>query len=177
MRRRSPETRAAAVAMYAAGKPSHVVGERFHVSPSTVVNWVRAAGVEVRPIGRTVASDDPESPQVLTGGRWVLRGGIQRWQADPEPVEAVEPTPLKPRPANGDLIACPTCGARITERCRSASGRRADVEHANRILPRRCACGGLPVSSSPYCRECRHEVALGTHGWRESRYKAEAVAS
>ena len=82
MKRHDPETRAEAVRMYLTGVPSHVVGEHFGASSSSVINWVRAAGEEVRPIGRNISTADRESPQVLTEhmGQWKPRGLVQVWE-------------------------------------------------------------------------------------------------
>lgn len=44
--------RAAAVAMYQKGVSSYVVAATYHVTPATVIAWVRDAGGTVRPPGR-----------------------------------------------------------------------------------------------------------------------------
>lgn len=47
---------------YASNDPASVVARRHGMSPSTLINWI--------------TPDD----LALTGGRWVGRGGIQRWE-------------------------------------------------------------------------------------------------
>lgn len=90
-----------------------------------------------------------ESPVTLTGGRWVTRGLIVVWEADP----TVLPEPESDHPA--DQIACPYCLAKASERCRTASGGRSGP-HPQRILPRCCPCGGeLSTRAAVICRQCR----------------------
>lgn len=68
----SPETRAAVVADYAAGKPTKDIVEAYDVAPSSIVNWARAAGVEIRPRHRASVTDGP----IAYEGGWEVRGGV-----------------------------------------------------------------------------------------------------
>lgn len=90
-----------------------------------------------------------ESEDILSGGRWVPdQHGILRWQ---QIVEAVpEPIPLH------DLIACPTCRARLDEMCRTSSGA-GRASHSTRLVPRLCSCGSLLKPYRRLCDECGAE--------------------
>lgn len=68
-RYRTPETRAAAVAAYAAGETSEAVAKEFGASASSVVAWCRDAGVPIRRNGGRKAADAYE-------GGWEIRGGV-----------------------------------------------------------------------------------------------------
>lgn len=84
----------------------------------------------------------------LTGGHWEVRGLIQRWVPDTAPI--------------CDLIACPKCLAKMTERCRGANGR-ASRAHAVRLVAPLCPCGSpLPA----YCRLCeRCQIVARRASW------------
>lgn len=65
-------------------------------------------------------------------------------------------TPV-PRPKTHELIACRRCRAKIYEPCRTASGN-SRLDHAERLFPRRCRCGGpIPKKRGrDWCDACRH---------------------
>lgn len=93
-------------------------------------------GAEVEPLG-------------LDGGQWVTVRGIRRWQA-------VAPAPEpKPKPKLVDLIACPTCHARVGDRCLSRTGLPARRSHSTRLVPRLCECGEvMPGHRKFWCDKC-----------------------
>src|SRR5687768_16295317 len=99
------------------------------------------------------------SESKLTGGRWVLVKGVQRWVPDT--------LTLVPKPT--ELIACLTCRATLTERCTTASGGRAVAPHDGRLVLFRCACGGVLKKQAHMCEECRVQARWKT--WREYRKK------
>lgn len=86
---------------------------------------------------------------VLANGEWVRHGMIWRWHPAPD----AEPEVDEPDPH--DLIACPTCMARMDEHCRSYDGR----DHAARLVKRVCSCGGPIRPREPICGWCRVEAA------------------
>lgn len=110
-----------------------------------------------------------ESSDVLTGGTWVLRGLVKVWQPDPEPEPepVVDETPaltLVPEPVKvANLIACPTCGAKVGQGCRTPGGW-STRPHADRLAPRLCPCGARPEGARRYCEPCRIEARRET--WR-----------
>jgi len=59
-------------------------------------------------------------------------------------------------PPLAELIACPTCHAKVTETCRTKSGH-TTTPHHSRLAPRLCPCGELPISNGAYCRPCGFE--------------------
>ena len=74
-------TRAKAVGMYASGMPSTHVAEDLGISDQSVIRWVKAAGVKVRP--RSTHGDYTklsDTDAALTGGRWVRSGLLWHWQ-------------------------------------------------------------------------------------------------
>lgn len=106
-----------------------------------------------------------ESPVTLHGGEWVRRGLIRVWVPRDEPeVEEVEDHPLNVHTLRrGDLIACPTCKARLSEPCLRANGERAGNPHRTRLAPRSCPCGGwLPPTGERLCLSCREVVHPST---------------
>lgn len=66
------------------------------------------------------------------------------------------PPPPPEAPALADGVACPACGAGVTERCRTASGRPAKTNHGDRVIPRRCPdCMGDLEPGKKNCAGCR----------------------
>lgn len=61
-----------AVRLYASGVASERVAAQLGVSPTSVTNWARKAGVPVR--SRNVRDSGPIGYE----GRWVLRGAVWR---------------------------------------------------------------------------------------------------
>jgi hypothetical protein len=58
------------------------VAERWGVSDTTLRVLARRLGLPPRRRGRKkVDRAVPSSPQKLSGGRWVIHGGIRRWVA------------------------------------------------------------------------------------------------
>lgn len=89
------------------------------------------------------------SPDVLTNGRWMPDGMIRRWAPAPEP--PTEP----PRHPSVDEEACPTCGAKAGETCRTRHGHRTR-NHAARTTPRLCRCGAELGWKRWLCDQCRY---------------------
>jgi hypothetical protein len=79
----------------------------------------------------------------LTGGHWERRGLIQVWV----PSDSSHPLDIT------TLIACPTCGAHVHEPCRTTSGR-SRIDHATRLVSRRCECGASLEPRRTYCTPC-----------------------
>jgi hypothetical protein len=63
------------------------------------------------------------------------------------------------------MIACPTCLAKVCESCRTASGN--STEHHLRLVPRRCRCGGLLEPKRTYCDPCGDVARKQTYYRRE----------
>lgn len=150
----SPGTRAAAIADYNQSRdPYSVVAARHGVSSSTMHSWInprkntRGGGFSWR-----------DEEVALTGGRWVNVRGVMRWeQNEAAKVETV-----------ADLVACPTCGAKLSEPCRTGSGNA--TRHVDRVLPRRCPCGNPMQPGSFFCTsECRSQARAATYERREKR--------
>lgn len=106
---------------------------------------------------------DPDAVE-LTNGRWVPRGGILVWVADPPPLALVP----KPRVVDlADLIACPTCQAKVTEACKTIGG--YTTAHPKRLVSRRCPCGSTLEPKRTMCDECREKSRAETYRLREIR--------
>src|SRR5690349_21088730 len=89
-------------------------------------------------------------PVELTDVEWVTVRGIKRAR----PIQRAPQPTIEPASALADLIACPTCHAKITEVCRTPSGHSTD-EHDTRIVSRRCGCGDPIPPRCKYCPTCR----------------------
>lgn len=87
--------------------------------------------------------DRRSSDTALMGGRWEQRGLIQVWV----PSDSFHPVDIT------TLIACPTCMAHVHEPCRTATGRHR-VDHATRLVSRRCECGANLDPRRRYCEPC-----------------------
>lgn len=85
----------------------------------------------------------------LVNGKWVQRGMVWRWvqNAPVSTVRTYEPS---------ELIACPTCRARMDERCRTSDG----ASHKRRLVKRVCSCGGPVRPREPMCGFCRAEMTV-----------------
>ena len=81
-------------------------------------------------------------------GPWVQRGGIKVF---------VETAAEPKRYDLGQLIACPTCRAKVTETCRTKNGRRT-TPHGSRLAPRLCPCGSLLGWKRRLCDSCRDRL-------------------
>jgi hypothetical protein len=105
-----------------------------------------------------------ESSDVLTGGEWVVVRGVSRWVPDPAPIEPPILTivPL-PKPHWTTLVACPYCGARVAETCKTSGGG-VRKPHAGRLVARVCSCGAALAKHKNYCEPCRAEARRIT--WR-----------
>lgn len=86
----------------------------------------------------------------LTDGAWVHRRGILVWQHQ-------EWEPPGPAEFMDELIACPTCRARLTQHCRTFSGRHRKP-HGTRLVSRRCGCGEVLRYGRQRCDECRDDA-------------------
>lgn len=62
-----------------------------------------------------------------------------------------------------DLVACPTCRARVDECCRTPSGH-TRPPHKSRLAPRLCPCGAPLARRRRYCDPCRDRID------KENRY-------
>lgn len=113
------------------------------------------------------------SPDVLDeeDGQWVQCGATKVWQVRPRPAVS-NGVPHIPAPAQSldvsKLIACPTCHAKVTERCKSAGGI-GRSPHVNRLAPRLCPCGELLGGRKQLCEWCRREARAATYADREKR--------
>jgi hypothetical protein len=84
----------------------------------------------------------------LAGGKWVPRRGVLVWTPDSKGNR---------RAINvHDLIACPTCRARVDEVCRTETGH-STKPHASRLAPRLCPCGANVRPQATYCHDCARE--------------------
>lgn len=116
---------------------------------------------------RNYARDGYDPDDGLAEGRWVTNGrGTLVWQDDPTPLidQARVDVAL--------LIACPTCHAKVTEICRTRSGRRT-TPHDSRLAPRLCCCGTLLAPRARYCEPCRDEANRASK--RESQRRIRAA--
>lgn len=106
------------------------------------------------------------SPDVLDAGRWVFdpRTRIMRWLPEVAPVE-------RRRPTSG-AAACSTCGATVTETCKTRRGQ-ATKDHAARVGTRQCPCGADVERFKNYCEPCRVEARRVT--WRKQAQKKRAL--
>lgn len=96
----------------------------------------------------------------LTDGTWRTRGLVRVW---------VPSTPPRRKVDLSSLIACPTCHARIDQSCRTRSGH-TTVEHANRLVRRKCPCGSELEGQRRYCDDCRDEAnRMNKKAWRQRR--------
>lgn len=88
----------------------------------------------------------------LEGGRWVLRGNIQVWVPEDPFAWGLVRTERK----LADLIACPSCHAKVTEPCRTSSGH-TTTPHSCRLTGRLCECGATLTSQRRMCDPCRDD--------------------
>lgn len=84
-----PDVRAALLADYEAGMSQHAAAKKHGVAKSTAHGWVKEAGIsrslseakDVELSGlRARKAADAEAEVALTGGRWVRRGLVMRWE-------------------------------------------------------------------------------------------------
>ena len=109
-----------------------------------------------------------ESPNVLADGAWRFDPWrrVQVWVETPG-AQRVEEVDLS------ELLACPTCHARVDQTCRTKSGHRT-TPHGNRIVPRQCKCGRALAPRKRFCDECRAETRRSTkRAWDQRRKAAE----
>lgn len=105
---------------------------------------------------------DPESPDVLADGHWENVRGIQRWIADPQPIQT--PQRRVKRPQIEWRNTCPVCSAQPGRPCRTPNGHWTD-QHRARKEDLLCACGApLAKVNSRYCEACRVETRR--YEWR-----------
>lgn len=108
-----------------------------------------------------------ENYDALPPGRWERRGptlvyvedGAAPTSASTASVSSLVPKPDKPAKALdvSQLIACPTCRAKVTESCRTRSGH-TTKPHGSRLAPRLCPCGSLLAPRRRYCDPCRDRI-------------------
>lgn len=101
---------------------------------------------------KTAAQVDAEAR--LANGRWVRRSGVQVWVANP----VLEPK--RPTFVPHELIACPTCLARMDEKCRQPDGANRRRTCAARLVKRVCSCGGRVRHKEEVCGFCRAEASI-----------------
>lgn len=65
---------------------------------------------------------------------------------------------VKIRNKAAELIACPTCMAKVKESCKTSGGN-VTAPHVDRLVPRRCECGGRVDAGKRVCEKCRVETA------------------
>lgn len=105
----------------------------------------------------------------LTDGRWVTHRGIQRWEPNtPVQLHAVPDLPPNER------VACPTCGATVTQTCVTRQGHRTK-DHPTRELPRCCPCGGELGWKKRVCGDCRDERKRQQKRAHRTRRRQEAA--
>lgn len=69
----------------------------------------------------------------------------------------------------GQLVACPTCGARLAEGCKTRTGN-PTTNHVARVTSRRCVCGSTLEPHHLYCSDaCRQDARKATYARREQR--------
>lgn len=93
--------------------------------------------------------------------RWVRRGLVLVADLEPPP-----PSPA-PRPVH-ELIACPTCRARVDESCRTPAGNVREP-HTTRLVARTCPCGASLAPRKQLCERCRQAARTATYRRRELR--------
>lgn len=87
----------------------------------------------------------------LPAGRWMRdTWGVLVFVEIPEPAPA--PKPVKVNVAL--LVACPKCGVKVTQACRTAAGKTTNP-HAARLVERRCDCGTPVGAYKQLCEPCR----------------------
>ena len=117
-------------------------------------------------MSQTLAAPDI-SPDVLTDGHWEAVRGIQRWVGDP----GSEPRQTASTPFD-QLIACPTCRARVDQSCRTAAGH-TTTPHGNRLIQRCCPCGAKVAGRRRLCDPCHAEAKRQSNRiWRQRRQAA-----
>lgn len=114
-------------------------------------------------------------PVALVGGSWKPVRGVLRWVPDAETVARDELEELRQRTrrgkkptSGGDLVACPTCLARLSETCKTRGGNPTNP-HRERLASRRCVCGDLLAPRKVYCEPCRQRARKNTYRSREVR--------
>lgn len=99
----------------------------------------------------------------LEHGEWRTIDGIQRWTPT-----AASLTRTLAGLRFVDLIACPTCRARIAQSCKTKAGNPREP-HVTRLVPRRCPCGARLAARKTYCEDCRRKARKATYKRRERR--------
>lgn len=94
----------------------------------------------------------------LVNGQWIRRGMVVVWQQNPK--AEVEPDEQRPTYNPSELIACPTCHARMDESCEKRDGSVRRRSHGSRLVKRVCSCGGPVRPREPMCGFCRAEAAV-----------------
>lgn len=99
----------------------------------------------------------------LGPGRWRPVKGVLRW------FPGVRPQTVPRRKVDiHDFIACPTCGARADQRCRTTTGN-SSANHQARVIGVRCRCGQPVTPYKQYCEPCRILARTATFRRREIR--------
>lgn len=132
--------------------------------------WTPAQSGVCRSCEREIAGD----VDTLTGGHWAPNSrGVQVWvRDDPAPVYIEPQRPV----ALDQMIACPTCHAKVTQTCRTKTGNRTH-DHGSRIVPRMCPCGEPIDGRASYCAECRHANDLASKARWRARKRLERDAA
>lgn len=101
-------------------------------------------------------------PDAIEGMEWILVDGIKvaRPRLRLTPDEPLTDADI------AQMIACPTCRAKVCEPCHTATGN--STEHRLRLIPRRCRCGGLLAPGRRrYCDPCAELARRQTYYRRE----------
>lgn len=97
----------------------------------------------------------------LSDLEWVTIDGIKvaRPRRRATPAEPLTPADV------AQMIACPTCQAKVCEPCRTPAGN--STEHVLRLVPRRCQCGALLAPKCTFCETCAEVARRRTYYRRE----------
>lgn len=97
-------------------------------------------------------------------GQWAKKGLVRVWVPNDEPERDT-------RTWLADLIACPTCHAKVTETCRTRSGH-TTTPHGSRLAPRLCLCGSLLAPQRRLCDPCRKSAIQASKNEHLRRIRA-----
>jgi hypothetical protein len=97
-------------------------------------------------------------------GQKIGKGSVRCRPCNLEVVKQKRPMdPLK-------LVACPTCGAKVGQSCRTKNGNRAG-SHKDRLTPRLCECGSVATPNCTMCDPCREQSRKDTWRTAAERYR------
>ena len=73
-------------------------------------------------------------------------------------------------PLPAQLVACPTCGAKVNQQCRTSGGHPA-ASHKSRIVARLCDCGAKTAANKTMCDPCSQESRREVVRAAQQRYR------